>query len=190
MTSGQERPRCHRSSLWHPLTFSSLRLVLSGRNRENSSMRWRTALSPKIRALRTSILLPSSGANTPIERTGGMTTTRKRIGNRANSRGKRALVTGWFSRKSARPSCATCWTAGRPRLLTNRQVGDEHGAGGAPPSVAADVRTPGWCGSARRGRAGRCSAGVDVLVHNVGGARPYQGAFGHPRRGVAGPRWT
>jgi energy-coupling factor transporter ATP-binding protein EcfA2 len=61
--SRAEGPGCHRNSLWHLLTFRLCLSFFSGRTVKQLD-EVLAAISPKIRALRTSILLPVERTNT------------------------------------------------------------------------------------------------------------------------------
>jgi hypothetical protein len=61
--SRAEGPGCHRNSLWHLLTFRLCLSFFSGRTVKQLN-EVLAAISPKIRALRTSILLPVERTNT------------------------------------------------------------------------------------------------------------------------------
>ncbi|MEE1941115.1 SDR family oxidoreductase [Streptomyces sp. TRM 70361] len=90
--------------------------------------------------------------------------------------GKRALVTGG-SRGIGAAVVRHLLDAGAEVLTTARTAADTVPEGAA--FVAADVRTR--AGAAAIAEAARETlGGVDVLVHNVGGARPYEGTSAIP----------
>jgi NAD(P)-dependent dehydrogenase (short-subunit alcohol dehydrogenase family) len=132
------------------------------------------AISPKIRALRTSIPLRRADEHV-IERTGGMTT----IGNGSGTRelaGKRALVTGG-SRGIGAAVVRGLLDAGAEVLTTARSATTTVPDGAA--FVAADVRTRAGA-EALAAAARETLGGVDIVVHNAGGARPYESGSAIP----------
>lgn len=103
-----------------------------------------------------------------------MTTTGNGSGTRV--RGKRALVTGG-SRGIGAAVVRHLLDAGAEVLTTARSATSTVPEGAS--FVAADVRTRAGA-EALAVAAREVLGGVDVLVHNVGGARPYQGALAIP----------
>src|SRR5918997_4728247 len=114
---------------------------------------------------------PSSGRNT-IERTGGMTTVENRSRTRELA-GKRAWVTGG-SRGIGAAVVRQLLGAGAEVLTTARSATSTVPEGAA--FVTADVRTRAGA-EALAAAAREALGGVDVLVHNVGGAQPHPGAL-------------
>jgi NAD(P)-dependent dehydrogenase (short-subunit alcohol dehydrogenase family) len=144
-------------------------------------------LTTNIRAPRASIL-PSdnfrwatSGGQLPagdehvIERTRGMTTTENGSATRELT-GKRALVTGG-SRGIGAAIVRRLLDAGAEVLTTARSATSTVPEGAA--FVEADVRTRAGA-EALAATAREALGGVDILVHNAGGARPHKGSSAIP----------
>jgi NAD(P)-dependent dehydrogenase (short-subunit alcohol dehydrogenase family) len=110
-----------------------------------------------------------------IERTGGMTAIENGSGTRELA-GKRALVTGG-SRGIGAAVVRRLLDAGAEVLTTARSATGTVPEGAA--FVEADVRTRAGA-EALAAAAQEVFGGVDLLVHNAGGARPYKGALAIP----------
>jgi NAD(P)-dependent dehydrogenase (short-subunit alcohol dehydrogenase family) len=110
-----------------------------------------------------------------IERTGGVTTVENGSGTRELA-GKRALVTGG-SRGIGAAVVRQLLDAGAEVLTTARSATSTVPEGAT--FVAADVRTRAGA-EALAAAAHEALGGVDVVVHNVGGAQPHAGALAIP----------
>jgi NAD(P)-dependent dehydrogenase (short-subunit alcohol dehydrogenase family) len=132
------------------------------------------AAIPGIRAHCPSIRRPASGRDA-IGRTVVMTTAENGSGMRELS-GKRALVTGG-TRGIGAAVVRHLLDAGAEVLTTARSATSTPPEGAA--FVEADVRTTAGVG-ALAAAAHETLGGVDILVHNAGGARPHKTGLGIP----------